>query len=315
MKRKRKRKLVHRIEPLLYLLPFLVGIIIFTIYPTINIFRYSMVEGLKMPLGKEMAKHCTLLLANQGSNTCDLTWGFDNFKYVLQDKYFINALKNTFLYVITVIPISTFLAIIIANLLNQKIKFRGFFQTIYFLPMVTSAIAVGICWKYLFNYNYGFINYFLGFFGIDPINWLGEASKNIWTLVIYGIWSKLPFTIILLLSGLQNIDEKYYTAARVDGASSLKIFRRITVPLLMPTISLVLIINTISAFKVYSEIFPLFNGQAGVTGKNLYTVVFYVYDQFFIKGKYGRASAGAVVLFFIILIFTLVQRKVTERGN
>jgi len=302
-----------RIEPFLYLLPFIVGIIIFTIYPTINVFRYSFIDTLKHPLGKALSTECSLFLTNTTGNECSLNWGISNYQYVLQDKYFLNALKNTFIYVVTVVPVSTCLAIAFAYLLNAKIKFRGVFQTIYFLPMVTSSIAVGICWKYLLNYRYGFINYILNSFGISSVDWLGNASNNIWALVIFGIWSILPFTIILLLAGLQNIDELYYTAAKVDGAKPFKIFRRITLPLLRPTIALVLIINTISSFKVYSEIFPLFNGKAGITGNNLYTVVFYIYDQFFIQNKYGRASAAAIILFIIIFIFTMVQRKITER--
>lgn len=304
----RDDSLIAKIEPFLYLLPFIIGVLIFTIYPMFNVLRYSFTEGLGQPLGTQMVKHCTLLLSDASSKGCDLSWGLANYKYVIEDKYFMDALINTGKYVLGVVPISTALAVIIAVLLNQKIKMRGLFQTVYFLPMVTSAIAVGICWKYLFHYNYGFINYILNIFGIESINWLGDPNMNIWALIIFGIWNIMPMTIILLLSGLQNIDEMYYTAAKVDGAKSVRIFFRITVPLLAPTIGLVSILNTISSFKVYSSMFPLFNGRAGITGKNLYTAVFYIYDQFFIKGKYGRASAAAVLLFFIIFAFTMFQK-------
>ncbi|MBR3841005.1 MAG: sugar ABC transporter permease [Erysipelotrichales bacterium] len=296
------------IEPFLYLLPFIIGILIFTIYPIFNVLRYSFIEGLGHPLGKQLAERCTFILTDASAKGCDLTWGLGNFEYVLKDKYFWSALKNTFQYVLCVVPVSTCLAIIFAVLLNQKIKLRGLFQTVFFLPMVTSSIAVGICWKYLFNYNYGFINYLLNTFGIASVDWLGQASMNIWAVIIYGIWDIMPMTIILLLSGLQNIDEMYYTAAKVDGAKTLRIFFRITVPLLAPTIGLVMILNTISCFKVYSSIFPLFNGSAGITGKNLYTAVFYIYNQFFINSKYGRAAAAAVLLFFIIFAFTMFQK-------
>lgn len=296
------------IEPFLYLLPFIIGILVFTIYPIFNVLRYSFIEGLGHPLGKQLAERCTFFLTDATSKGCDLTWGLANYEYVLKDKYFWSALKNTFQYVICVVPISTCLAIIFAVLLNQKIKLRGLYQTIFFLPMVTSSIAVGICWKYLFNYNYGFINYLLNLVGIPSVNWLGDASMNIWAVIIFGIWNIMPMTIILLLSGLQNIDEMYYTAARVDGAKSVRIFFKITVPLLAPTIGLVMILNTISSFKVYASIFPLFNGDAGITGKNLYTAVFYIYNQFFINSKYGRAAAAAVLLFFIIFAFTMFQK-------
>lgn len=297
-----------RIEPFLYLLPFILGVAVFTIYPIFNVIRYSFIEGLKQPLGNAMVKHCTFLLTDASSKGCSLSWGLANYKYVIEDKYFMNALINTGKYVLGVVPVSTCLAVLFAVFLNQKIKLRGLFQTIYFLPMVTSSIAVGMCWRYMFNYNYGFINYLLNLIGIESINWLGNPDMNIWAVIIFGIWNIMPMTIILLLSGLQNIDDMYYTAAKVDGAKPVRIFFRITVPLLAPTIGLVTILNTISSFKVYSSMFPLFSGRAGITGKNLYTAVYYIYDQFFIKGYYGRASAAAILLFFIIFAFTMFQK-------
>ena len=149
-----------KIEPLLYLLPFIIGIVIFTIYPIFNVLRYSFTNGLGHALGKQATTYCTFLLQDAGGKkACELSWGIENYKFVLQDKYFWSALKNTCQYVIFVVPISTILSVIFAVLLNQKIKLRGLFQTIFFLPMVTSSIAVGICWKYLFNYQYGFIKF------------------------------------------------------------------------------------------------------------------------------------------------------------
>ena len=201
----------------------------------------------------------------------------------------------------------------IATLLNKNIKLRAFFQTAYFLPMVTSVTAVGLTWKYMFNYKFGVINWLLEIFHVEPVNWLQDPSANFWALAIYGIWSMMPFTIILLLSGLQNIDPMFYTAARVDGARDLRIFFRITVPLLSPTIFLVLIINSISAFKVFNELFPLFSGPG--VGKNLYTMVYYIYDQF--RGrtppKYGYAAAAAIILFLIIFVFTQIQQLIQKK--
>ena len=140
------------VEPLFYLLPFIIGVAIFTLWPILNIVKYSFINGLKNPLGKQLADYCTFFLTNAGGKKdCTLSWGIENFTQVLTDKYFISALKNTAQYVIFVVPISTVLAIVSAVLLNQKIKARGIFQTVFFLPMVTSSIGVGICWKYLFN--------------------------------------------------------------------------------------------------------------------------------------------------------------------
>ena len=282
------RKFFNMFEPYLYLTPFFIGILIFTLYPVGYVFLTSFKEGFKYISGS----------FDQ--------FGLANYQYVINDSNFISSLKNTTLYVLTVVPISTILAILIANLLNMKVRFIGLFQTAYFLPLVTSITAVGLAWKFMFNQNYGVINYFLSLFGVDPINWLLIPKNNIYALIIFGIWNILPFTIILLLSGLQNINEMYYTAAKVDGASNFQIFYRITIPLLAPTIGLVLIINMISTFKVFTELFPLFNGSPGIA-YNLYTVVYYIFDQFYIKWKFGRACAAALILFLVIFVLTRLQ--------
>ena len=205
--------------------------------------------------------------------------------------------------------LGTCLALAVANLLNRKLKCSALFQTAYFLPMVTAAAATGLAWKFMFQADYGLINYVLSWFGVEPIKWLTGSKYNIWALIIYGVWNIMPFTIILLLSGLQNIDDTYYTAARVDGAKPRRIYFRITVPLLAPTISLVLIINSISSAKVFNEIFPLFNGNPGVS-QNLYTMVYYIYNYAFNAGgqiEMGRAAAAAIILFLILFVFTMLQ--------
>lgn len=284
-----------RIEPLLYLAPFLIGIIIFTLYPIFNVFFMSFKENYKYLTGEFSG------------------YGLNNFVQILSDPYFIQSLKNTFSYVLIVIPISTCLAIVFAVLLNQNIKLNALFQTAYFLPMVTSVTAVGMAWKFMFNYNSGLINFFLNLLGFESINWLQIASNNFAALVIFGIWNILPFTIILLLSGLQNIDPLYYTAAKVDGANTLTCFFRITLPLLAPTICMVLIVNTISTFKVFNELFPLFNGPG--IAYNLFTVVYYIYYQFrgLTPPKYGLAAAAAIILFIIIFCFTMIQLYVQKK--
>ena len=221
---------------------------------------------------------------------------------------------NTILYVLYTVPASTVLAVIIAYLLNQKLRFSALFQTAYFLPMVTSVTAVGLVWRWIFNHNFGVLNALIVLFGGQPVNWLQVAGNSMSVLVIFGIWNILPFTIILLLSGLQNIDETYYTVARVDGAKSLRIFRRITVPLLAPTIGLVLIINSISAFKVFTEVTVLFNGNPG-PAYNMYTVVYYIYEMMHQRLELGRAAAAAIVLFLFIFAFTMLQRFIQRKWN
>ena len=291
-----ERSFFTRIEPFLYLLPFFLGIAVFTLYPVVNVVLMSFKEGYS---------HLTRNFTQ---------WGMDNYQAVLRDPKFAQAIGNTVKYVVCVVPISTCIAVVVAYLLNQKLRFSALFQTAYFLPMVTSITAVGLAWKLMYNKNFGIINYILSFFGIDKIPWLENAAWSIPALVIFGVWNILPFTIILLLSGLQNIDPQYYTAARVDGSSGVRIFLRITVPLLAPTIFLVCIVNTISCFKVFSELYPLFNGKPGPFN-NLYTVVYYIRYAMMENRKYGVAAAAALVLFLFIFVFTMVQLALQKRSR
>ncbi|MBR5970207.1 MAG: sugar ABC transporter permease [Lachnospiraceae bacterium] len=284
-------------EPVLYMLPFALGLLVFTIYPIVRVVIMAFQEKYRL------------------SGRYD-GFGLYNFQYVLGNDDFRNAISNTFIYVFTVVPIATILAILIANLLNQKIRGMAIFQTAYFLPMVTSSIAVGLSWRYIFNSQIGVMNWLLSLFGIEAVDWLGAsggvAPWNIVAVIIFGVWNMLPFTIILLLSGLQNIDPMYYTAAKVDGAGSRKIFFRITVPLLAPTIFLTMIINMISAFKVYNEIIPFWSGRPGAIN-NLYTMVYFIKEQFYSKDRLGFASAAAIILFLIIFTFTMLQRYVQRK--
>ncbi|MEA4912639.1 MAG: sugar ABC transporter permease [Oscillospiraceae bacterium] len=282
------------LTPAAYLAPFMAGILIFTVWPFINVLLISFKENYK-------------ILSHSYSG-----FGFGNYEAIFSNPTFLSALKNTGVYVICVVPIATVLSLLIAVMLNNKIKLMGLFQTAYFMPMVTSVTAVGLVWRWLFNYDYGLVNYLSSLFGAEPINWLNDPKYAMVSLVIYGVWSMLPFTIILLLSGLQNINTQYYTAARADGARAADIFFRITVPLLAPTIGLVLIVNTITASKVFMELFPLFNGKPG-PAYSLYTVIYFMYEQFYVKWKLGPAAACAVVLFFIVLIFTLLQLFVQRK--
>lgn len=281
-------------EAALFLLPFLVFLIVFIVYPVINVLLISFKENYSHLRG-----------------TFD-SWGLDNYRKVLADEKFLMALKNTIIYVIFTVPLSTIIAIFFANLLNKKLKGIAFFQTAFFLPMVTSVTAVGLIWRFMYNQNYGLLNFILSKFGIEKIGWVVDSKWSIAALIIFGIWNILPFTIILLISGLQNINPVYYTAAKVDGAKGSKIFFRITLPLLSPTVFLVCIINTISCFKVFSELFPLFYGKPGPY-YNLYTVVYYIRYAMMEKRKYGTASAAAIIFFLFVLFFTLLQLRLRKK--
>jgi len=278
----------------LYCLPALIVVAVFTVYPLLRAFLMSF-----------------YVKYNFASDTV-LAYGFDNYAYLLKDDVFHKALLNTFLYVLFVVPISVMLSLFLAVLLNTKIRFKSFFRTVYFLPYVTSMVAVGIVWSWIFHSKYGLVNYFLSLFGIAPIQWLNQPKMALTTLIIFSVWKSLAFNIIIFLAGLQNIGSQYYQAARVDAAGRWRVFSRITVPLLSPIIVYAFVMELINSFKVYTEVYALFGGRAGPANSAM-TVVYYIYEQFYGNWNFGVASAAAVVLFLIILLFTLLQLRVSKR--
>ncbi|MCR5067061.1 MAG: sugar ABC transporter permease [Erysipelotrichaceae bacterium] len=280
----------------LFLGPFMVGIIIFTIYPFINAFLMSFKENYSV-------------LRNTFSG-----WGIGNYVKVMNDDVFRSALITTVKYVFIVVPISVIISVIIAVMLNNVKRFQAILQTAYFMPLVTSTAAISLVFRFLFANEGGLINQIIMTMGSERINFLGTNKWSEIVLYIFGIWNTLPFTIILLLAGIQNIDPQYYTAAKVDGAKTVDIFLNITVPLLSPTIALVAIVNSISAFKVFDYVFQLFNKPG--PGYNLYTMIYYIYEKFGgTKPQYGYAAAASIILFFVIAVFTLLQRSLQKHTN
>ena len=275
----------------LYLLPALIFIGIFTIYPLIR----------------------TFLLAMQSNSILDPEFvGLSNFPVVLKDPLFRLAIKNTLIYSLTVVPLSIIISMLIALVLYEKIKGSKFFETIFFIPYLTSVIAIGIVFRYLLNGQYGFINYVLGFLNIGPFDFLNNRDYNMPALIMFGIWNNLAFNIIVILAGLRGIDKNYYKVADTFGATAFEQFRRITLPELSQIITFLFLTSFIQAFKVYNEVFALFNGKAGV-GNGLVTAVFYIYNKFYVEYRYGHAMAAAVILFLMILILTFIQRKIIQK--
>ncbi len=275
----------------LYLLPALVFILIFNVYPLIR----------------------TFLMALESNSILNPEFvGIDNFIFVLKDRTFHLALKNTFIYAITVVPLSIIISMIIALILNTKIKGSKFFETIFFIPYLTSVIAIGIVFRYLLNGEYGFVNYILSLLGFGKIDFLNNPEYNMLALVIFGIWNALAFNIIIILSGLRGIDENYYKVAETFGATPFEQFKKITLPSLNPIITFLNITSFISAFKVYGQIFALFNGKAGI-GNRLVTAVFYIFNKFYVENRYGQAMAGAIILFVVLLLLTLIQRQIFKK--
>ena len=289
------KKLKYRAEnspqAWLFLLPALIIIGIFNVLPLIKTFIMSMQKG---------------TLNNLKFN------GFKNFSVVLQDPKFHDAIGNTALFSFVVVPIGLIISMFIAITIFEKIKYKSLFETIFFIPYLTSVIAIGIVFRFLFNGEYGFINYLLGLINVGPINFLDDPNMSMTTLIIFGIWSGLAFNIIILLSGLRTVDENYYKVADMFGATKLEQFIKITLPQLIPTITFLLMVNFINAFKVYAQVFSIFNGKAGIANSAT-TGVFYIFNKFYVEYRYGQGMAAAVILFALILLFTLIQNYVLKR--
>ncbi|WP_296646728.1 carbohydrate ABC transporter permease [Romboutsia sp. 13368] len=289
------RKLKYRAEnspqAWLFLLPALIIIGIFNVLPLIKTFIMSMQKG---------------TLNNLEFN------GFKNFQVVLQDPKFHDAIGNTALFAFIVVPVGLIISMFIAITIFEKIKHKSLFETIFFIPYLTSVIAIGIVFRFLFNGEYGFINYLLSFINVGPINFLDDPSMSMTTLILFGIWSGLAFNIIILLSGLRTIDDNYYKVADMFGATKMEQFFKITLPQLIPTITFLLMMNFINAFKVYAQVFSLFNGKAGIANSAT-TGVFYIFNKFYVEYRYGQGMAAAVILFALILLFTLIQNYVLKR--
>ena len=275
----------------LYLLPALIIIVIFHVYQLIKTFIISFEKG---------------TLNNLVFN------GIKNYQVVLADPKFHKAIINTTLYSFIVVPVGVIIAMAIALTIIEKIKYKDIFETIFFIPYLTSIIAVGIVFRFLLNKDYGFVNYILGFINVGPINFLDDPKMSMLTLIIFGIWQGLAFNIIILLSGLRNVDKNYYKVADMFGATKSEQFFRITLPQMIPILTFLLMVNFINAFKVYSKVFAIFNGKAGIADSAT-TAVFYIFNKFYVEYRYGQGMAAAVILFLLILLFTLIQNYVMKK--
>lgn len=282
------------LKALLYLLPSLLIITVFQIYPILKSLAMSFYTDFDY-LTDEVYKR-----------------GLDNFQYVLTDPDFYLALKNTFIFVLGAVPLSIIVSLGFALLLNSNIRLRNFFRSVYFIPFITSTVAVSIVWRWMFNKEFGMVNSILMMFGLDKINWLTNPKMTIPLLVLLSVWKGMGYKIVIFLAGLQNIDEKYYLAAKIDGASVWKRFTSITIPLLTPTLFFVSITSVIGSFKLFDEVFVLYDKQTGPLKSGL-TIVYYIYNKFNRYWQFSIASAAAFVLFVIILIFTLIQLRIGQK--
>lgn len=283
----------------LYVLPAILFLGFFMVYPLFDVLIYSFEEGY-----------------NFASQTY-FDIGTYNFSYVLHDTYFLQAVKNTFLMVVITVPLSTGIALLISIALSSIQPLRKLYQTIYFLPYVTNTLAVGMVFMVLFKktaYTDGMVNLMIQWFGGDAIDFIdGPYWAKMFVMCFYIIWVVMPFKILLLTSALASVNQSYYNAAKVDGTSSFRIFYRITLPMISPTIFYLIITGFIGAFKEYSDAVALFGTDLNAAGMN--TIVGYVYDMLYgDSGGYpSYASAAAMILFVIVLTITSINLLVSRK--
>lgn len=241
------------------------------------------------------------------------TWvGTANFTDLLGDEEMLGALGNTMLYAVLVLA-GVPLSIVIAVLLNVPgLRGQSVYRTLYFLPVVTMPAAVGLTWRYLFNGDFGAINYLLGLVGIDGPYWVGDADYAIYAIAIVGIWSSVGYNAVLFLAGLQGIPRHYYEAAEIDGAGRLRQFFRITLPLLTPTTFFVIVITMINALQVFDLVYLMIDLKSpALSGSR--TIVYLFYEKGFVQNQRGLAAAIAVLLLVLILVLTAIQFRLQKR--
>lgn len=283
----------------LYLLPAFLFVAVFMIYPLIDVLIYSFEEGFNFASGESFGI------------------GIYNYQYVLRDPYFIQALKNTFILVAITVPASTILALVISLGLSSIKWLKKAFQTIFFLPYVTNTLAVGLVFMILFKktpYSDGLVNALITSLGGQAIDFIdGAYWAKMLVLCLYTVWVVLPFKILIFTSALASVDKTLYHAAAVDGTPENRLFWKITLPMISPTISYLVITGFIGAFKAYSDAVALFGTNLNVAEMN--TIVGYVYDMLYSDGGGypSFASAAAIILFCIVLTITCINLIVSKK--
>jgi multiple sugar transport system permease protein len=272
----------------IFLLPAGVIILVFHIFPTfyswyMSLFNWDIILNVKKFIGLK------------------------NYFYLFSDAEFWKSLFNTFYFAIGTIPTSIVISLIIAICLNSKIRGLSFYRTIYFLPVITSMNAVAMVWLYIYHPDVGILNYLLSIFNISPQKWLLDPVWAMPAVILMSIWKNLGYNIIIFLVGLQSIPKEYYEAAEIDGASGIKIFRYITLPLIMPVVFFIALVSLINSFHTFTQVYML--TKDGGPLKSTSVIVYYLYENAFVFQKMGYACAISVVVFIIIFSLTLIQHK------
>jgi multiple sugar transport system permease protein len=283
----------------LYLLPSLLVLSVFVFYPFFGAFRLSLYKWSSL-------------------NPPGTFLGFQHYAYLFGNKVFLRSLWNTFYYVAVSVPLTLLIALAIASVLDKALRFLSFYRVSYFLPYISPVVALVMVWRWMYNTDFGLINYFINlidkipFIHVSPVNWFREPAVAIPMLIAYSVWKFVGYQAVILLAGLQGIDKMYYDAAKIDGASAFQVWRKVTLPLLSPQIFFVFVISLIGSFKIFTEVDVLFGGPGPLGSAR--TIVYYIVEQG-LRGTYrmGRAAAASVILFGIIFALTAFQMLVTQR--
>ncbi|WP_066387915.1 carbohydrate ABC transporter permease [Neobacillus mesonae] len=276
----------------LMIAPTMLGLFIFYLWPIIQTFYYSFTEW---------------------GAFGQYEWtGLDNYKRMLGDLNLLQSFKNTGIYIIFTVPVGIFLSIIVAVLLNQKIKGKSIYRTLYFLPVITMPAAIAMVWKWIYNADYGLLNYLLSLVGIKGPHWVSDPNIALYSIIVVAIWSGIGYNMVIFLSGLQGIPKMYYEAAEIDGAGPFRVFFKITLPLLSPVIFFVSIMSLIGAFQVFDLIFMMI-GKGSTAVESTQSIVYLFYQHAFVLNEKGYAAAIAVLLLIVILIITAIQMVLQKK--
>lgn len=270
----------------LMLFPLLFGLFIFYIYPIFETIFYSFTKWGVFGSYKVI--------------------GFANYVNLIHDHDMLLALRNTFIFTGISVPLGLAVALIIAVLLNAKIKFMPIYRAMYFLPAITMPSAVAMVWNWIYNGDYGILNYFLSFFGIKKIGWISDPKVAMYSLIIVSIWSGIGISMIIFLAGLQGIPSNYYEAASIDGAGVFTKFFNVTLPLLTPTIFFSLITSLIGSMQLFDLVYMMIR-PGNLAMVNTQSIVYLFYRNAFILNNKGYGAAISVVLLIIIMIITAIQ--------
>ncbi len=285
------RKTVNGRTALLYLLPSIVLFVVFVFYPMFKTIYSS------------------FFLSYQNGDTA-FYLGFENYAYLLESTAFHNSMKAIGLFVLYTVPIGLILALIFALLANEKLKGLGLFRTMYSSTMGISVAASAVIWLFMFNPSIGMFNWLLSLLDFPQVQWLLDPQWALLSVSISTIWMNMGFSFLILLGGLQKIDERLYESSRIDGAGYYYRLRRITLPMLSPTLFFIVTISLINAFQSFGQIDILTQGGPSASTN---FIVDSIYREAFVNSQFGTASAQVIILFFVILIVTILQFKLGER--